>query len=114
MKYATHDNGLIRDEQGNLVGVNLGWDFTAEHEWGVRGIKQDLGVDGKGYGPDRHRIRDVRSIRTEECVVKGTGKGKNKTPDETWYVISCYKHGESTRFLPGYHRANCGVRSAWS
>jgi hypothetical protein len=112
MKYATHDTGVIQDEQGNLVGINLGWDFTAEHEWGTKGIKSHLGVNDKGYGPDRYMIRNLSTIRTQEYVVKPVEKGKKK---ETWYVITSYKYtGDVTQFLPSYYRAETGVMSAWA
>jgi hypothetical protein len=38
-----HDN--------KLVGVNLGFDFCAEHEWGVKGIREKLGIGEIGNPP---------------------------------------------------------------
>ena len=31
---------------GKLIGVNLGADYCAEHEWGIRGLKGLFGIDG--------------------------------------------------------------------
>jgi hypothetical protein len=36
---------LIKDEQGNLLGINLGSDYCAEHEWGIDGIKNHFGIN---------------------------------------------------------------------
>lgn len=35
---------LILGEDGETVGINLGADFTAEHEWGIKRIKSALGI----------------------------------------------------------------------
>lgn len=43
MRTAYNDVDLV-SENGNIIGINLGFDFCAEHEWGVKGIAQDLGV----------------------------------------------------------------------
>jgi len=55
MRKAYHNSRLIHSEIDDMFyGVSLGWDFCAEHEWGIAGIiskfgiKYDVpGVDGK-------------------------------------------------------------------
>lgn len=40
-----HDNGwLINPDNKQLVGINLGADFTAEHEWGTKRLKERFGI----------------------------------------------------------------------
>jgi hypothetical protein len=50
-----------RDENSNqIVAVNLGADFCAEHEWGIKGIQNALGIQGySGVSFSRNSIREV-------------------------------------------------------
>lgn len=45
MRSGINDASMLEHE-GNFIGVNLGWDFTAEHEWGIRGLTRDFGIVG--------------------------------------------------------------------
>lgn len=40
---------------GQIIGINLGWDFVSEHEWGIAGIKRAFGIPDK---PERRRGDD--------------------------------------------------------
>ncbi len=42
--------------EGQLVGIALGSDFCAEHEWGIDGIKRKLGFDSKLDGIARRTM----------------------------------------------------------
>lgn len=45
---------------GQVIGVNLGWSFVAEHEWGIKGIVSAFGVPGE---PRRGLVgADVRTV----------------------------------------------------
>jgi hypothetical protein len=46
MKIAYQGKEFLRSPEGELVGVGLGFDFTAEHEWGIDEIKASLGIKG--------------------------------------------------------------------
>jgi hypothetical protein len=48
-------------ENGVLIGLNLGADFTAEHEWGIKEIKQLFGIAPKDtdFGLSRRKITKV-------------------------------------------------------
>ena len=37
-------------KEGVFIGVNLGADYTAEHEWGIEYLKSDLGIPVEGVG----------------------------------------------------------------
>lgn len=39
-----NDFGWLKDEAGRMVGLNLGADFTSEHEWGVKKTQQAFGL----------------------------------------------------------------------
>jgi hypothetical protein len=40
-----YNSELIKDDNGKLIGVNLGADYCAEHEWGIDSIKNAFGVN---------------------------------------------------------------------
>jgi len=44
MRRASHDTQWLKDETGSAVGLALGYDFCAEHEWGIKRLKEDFGV----------------------------------------------------------------------
>lgn len=44
MRKASENYGLIKDSNGTFVGVAMGHDYCAEHEWGIREIKNYLGI----------------------------------------------------------------------
>ena len=45
MRSGTQNAELVI-EDGEFVGINLGWDFTAEHEWGIKYLVRDFGIRG--------------------------------------------------------------------
>ena len=45
MRNGSHDASILEHE-GEFIGVNLGWDFTAEHEWGIKDLTRDFGIMG--------------------------------------------------------------------
>jgi len=60
MRRSFNDHKLIYDDNGIFVGVNLGWDFTAEHEWGVKRLRQEFGMnENKKYGIARSQISHI-------------------------------------------------------
>lgn len=48
MRRATQGTDVMRLSGGEIVGVSLGHDFTAEHEWGKRDLMRDFGVGVAG------------------------------------------------------------------
>lgn len=54
------ENGfLIIDEK--LVGINLGADHVAEHEWGIKGIRAKLGIDTSKTGLAQRKVSKTHS-----------------------------------------------------
>lgn len=55
-------NGFIIEDD-IFIGINLGWDFTAEHEWGIAGLKGYFGLEGVHNGLINKRIGiDARRV----------------------------------------------------
>jgi len=53
---------------GQIIGVSLGWDFVAEHEWGISGICNAFGILGK---PQRGHVgADIRTITKVPAELK--------------------------------------------
>lgn len=44
MRRASHDVGWLTNEDGQVMGFSLGFDFCAEHEFGAQAIKAALGI----------------------------------------------------------------------
>lgn len=88
MRLAFQGTKFVFDEENTLIGVNLGYDFCAEHEWGVRGIKRALGIwsgdpetEKRVMGFDRVRVTNADSVRFIEHKTKYLKPG-NKRPTE--------------------------------
>lgn len=48
---------LLEEENGGeVIGISLGWDFTSEHEWGIKDIIRNLGIKKDKLGLPRHVI----------------------------------------------------------
>jgi hypothetical protein len=45
-----------------FTAISLGWDFVAEHEWGIKDILQDFGCNSKKTGFDSHKITKLSDI----------------------------------------------------
>jgi len=43
-------------EDGKLIGVSLGADFTSEHEWGIDKTRRGFGIPSEGLGMARRQI----------------------------------------------------------
>ncbi|MGH2611519.1 MAG: hypothetical protein ACRDFB_00545, partial [Rhabdochlamydiaceae bacterium] len=63
----SNGSGFMFNTQNNLFAVNLGADFVAEHEWGIKQLNKTLGVsdDQNILGIDRYRV----TLPYPECVI---------------------------------------------
>ena len=64
-----NDSGWLLGDDGKTIGMNLGADFTAEHEWGIKKIRQSFGLT-----PDDNR--DVVGI-DRRTITKLPGEYKD-------------------------------------
>jgi hypothetical protein len=46
----SRETSIIRDDNGVVIGVTMKADFTAEHEWGIKDLKNTLGVNDTKLG----------------------------------------------------------------
>ncbi|MBN2459757.1 hypothetical protein JXB28_05725 [Candidatus Woesearchaeota archaeon] len=44
MRRSYSDVEIIKSGDGKIIGANLGFDFCAEHEWGIKGLYRDFGM----------------------------------------------------------------------
>lgn len=56
------ENGFLRNKHGDVIAINLGSDYCAEHEWGIKGIRRnfqygDASNEDEVFGKDRRRIQ---------------------------------------------------------
>lgn len=66
------DNGILRDDNGNLVGINLGADYCSEHEWGIKELRAAFGMKDTGYGLAKriaHKVPTIENWRTGQKEV---------------------------------------------
>lgn len=56
------NSAWLEDANNQMIGCNLGSDFTAEHEWGIKELYETLGVtnDKKVMGIERYRVGTPR------------------------------------------------------
>lgn len=59
MRQAFMETKWLLDESGALLGIQLGFDFAAEHECGIDGLIWSFGLDPEACGIDRTRIRKL-------------------------------------------------------
>jgi len=71
------DNGWLVSDNGVFMGVNLGADFCAEHEWGVRDLRIILGVPGAAE-EDRY----AEHKKADYGGVYGIERRRCKTPNK--------------------------------
>jgi hypothetical protein len=58
------NGNLYLSEDGEFLGINLGADYCAEHEWGLEGLATDFGLDKTAPpGVARHQIRRIPTER---------------------------------------------------
>lgn len=91
MRRGSHGKAVHRDADGKLIGVNLGADFTSEHEWGISGIREAYGIDDNAIGLDRRLIKNVpgkKLVRGSPnlFVVDYSGK-RAKRIKRTWHGL---------------------------
>jgi hypothetical protein len=72
MRKASNDEGLIVVDD-KFVGISLGYDYCAEHEWGIAGIKRICGIPestNKNMGVECRSITNVPPVHFFEETFK--------------------------------------------
>lgn len=48
MKSGTSNIAIWKNEENNqIIGISLGWNFAAEHEWGIKDIEREFGISSE-------------------------------------------------------------------
>ena len=84
----------IKNDQGEVVALNLGSDYCAEHEWGIKAICSTLGISNQGTGITARQITNTPQEYTfilDEVTKKKTGK-TILIVDRPWAVDSLTKN----------------------
>ena len=89
MRKAYHNVSIVRNEEkdNQLIGVSLGYDFCAEHEWGIKGIKREFGIDNSKIGIDARTITKGSVLYKEKGDIALLRNGSN-------FSVSYHKLGE--------------------
>ena len=96
MRRTYNANLLYKD--GEFLGVNLGADYCAEHEWGIRELSDFFSLDQNAMGIERFRINSYNPV----CVQK-TQWTENKMQWVGLYINSSHcwnKDIPLKKFLP--------------
>lgn len=111
----TYNAKFVFDENDKFVGLNLGADFCAEHEWGIAGIEQTFGIDTTKIGITGRTITRMpncfRTLEFQQNYKKFLG-------------LYCSKSGfygnvdnkEFKNYLPnpyGFKAGSCDYAAAW-
>lgn len=92
MRTAFHDSGFVVSENNETVGICLGYDFCAEHEFGSSGIKDVLNIDQKKYPvglEERKSKAPAQDIFFAEYTDIGKPIGKKTTVKEKAAFLVC-------------------------
>lgn len=72
MRRAHNDKGIIKDDEGNIAAIVLGFDFCAEHEFGIEGINRVFGIDKPNARLKSRRITQVPDnlffVKKRDCA----------------------------------------------
>lgn len=93
MRRGNQGKAVHRLKDGSLLGVNLGADYTAEHEWGISDLLDLYGVEDEQEGIDRRIIRRAprENILFDAVRLKLTdysGKKPKATTSTWWGLVS--------------------------
>src|SRR6056297_508697 len=56
MRIAMNDYNIV-EENGEFIGVFLGFDFVAEHEFGIKGLNELLGIEQVDIDNQKRKIK---------------------------------------------------------
>jgi hypothetical protein len=103
MRKASQDNGILV-EDGKFIGIALGYDYCAEHEWGIKDLKRICGIpeaNKKTMGVKNRTITKVPPIVFKEEIVKRGTKRKQKGKYAILYTgISWRSQEENEQHVP--------------
>lgn len=87
MRCSYRDSAVIL-ECDKAIGINLGADFCAEHEWGIDKLLSAFGCDRKKLGLYGHKIKRDASV-----------SGSVEIDGKTWYYVASERVGKGSYML---------------
>ena len=91
MKQGRNESFVFDEETKDLVGVCLGADYAAEHEWGIEKLLQNFDCDKKKLGLYARKIRSSKHLSSGSFTLK----------KEEWYFITSCKYLEASKYFEG-------------
>ena len=94
MRRGNQGKAIHRLEDGTLLGVNLGADFTAEHEWGIKRLRELYRIDDAAEGIARRQIRHAPTdhLLFDAVTLKQTNWQTRKTTKSTWWGLISFTY----------------------
>lgn len=103
MKRGEEDFGFITHED-QIIAINLGWQFAAEHEWGIRDTLEEFEVPGvedksdfglRGRTITRFPERSCKLVETDERIaILFVSHGFYEEPTLEWPLRVLGGHGD--------------------
>lgn len=92
-----YDSEFLTDDNGEIVGINLGADHCAEHEWGIKGIKRSFNLNDSEeiFGIQKRMINAI-----PETLMFKEIKIKNKK----YYVLILFRNIYGVNFDDEYKK----------
>ena len=92
-----YDSEFLTDDNGEIMGINLGADHCAEHEWGIKGIKRSFNLNDSEevFGIAKRII----NIVPEQLIYK-----KVKIKNKIHYVLILPRHTYGVNFDEDYKK----------
>ncbi len=106
-----YDSGIIKNDAGKVVAINLGSDHCAEHEWGIKETRHCLGIDDTKIGLAKRMITNASErLVWNEGFVNVAGKLAKQKFEGFW--LKKYSYAKD----PGeiYFNRQETLSTAWS
>jgi len=96
-----YNSEFLKDENGELIGINLGADSCAEHEWGINGIAKSFGIieDKTTLGIERRMVNEFPDSNIIFTQCKINKKNYTVFIYDSYYRFSEYKE-KIKEYLP--------------
>lgn len=100
MRKATQDYAIITsDNETQLLGIALGYDYCAEHEWGIKEIKTMFGIPESSKKNMGVKSRSITKNIDNLVFKKETYK---KQKFAILYTGNRYQYGDNENLIPHY------------
>lgn len=92
MRRGSHGKTIHRLDDGTLVGINLGADFCAEHEWGIENIRRAYSMNDAAEGVAR---RQIGRFPAEHVMFDSIKPKRSRT---VWHGLLSLRHATDRKY----------------